>query len=338
MPSISSHIASQFAPSRPSVSQCLQPASVFPQYIQCFPYPPVCPSALSSVPVHPGRQGLPSPPGSLSGRPSRCLPQKGSALCFLPEGRGRGRGSRDRHTGDVTKFAEVRGRGREVPLPPWTCCSRRRKTPEELLRQNQRALARAMRELDRERQKLEAQEKKIIVDIKKMAKQGQMDAVKIMAKDLVRTRRYVKKFITMRANVQAVSLKIQTLKSNNSMAQAMKGVTKAMATMNRQLKLPQIQKIMMEFEKQAEIMDMKEELMNDAIDDAMGDEDDEEESDAVVSQVLDELGLNLTDELATLPLPGGVAGSGRGRTPEATAALADADADLEERLKNLRRD
>lgn len=34
---------------------------------------------------------------------------------------------------------------------------------------------------------------------------------------------------------------------------------------------------MMEFEKQSEIMDMKEEMMNDAIDDAMGDEDDEEE-------------------------------------------------------------
>lgn len=34
---------------------------------------------------------------------------------------------------------------------------------------------------------------------------------------------------------------------------------------------------MMEFEKQSEIMEMKEEMMNDAIDDAMGDEDDEEE-------------------------------------------------------------
>lgn len=44
-----------------------------------------------------------------------------------------------------------------------------------------------------------------------------------------------------------------------------------------QLKLPQIQKIMMEFERQSEIMDMKEDMMNDAIDDAMGDEDDEEE-------------------------------------------------------------
>ena len=61
------------------------------------------------------------------------------------------------------------------------------------------------------------------------------DAVKVMAKDLVRTRRYVKKFILMRANIQAVSLKIQTLKSNNAMAQAMKGVTKAMMTMNRQV-------------------------------------------------------------------------------------------------------
>lgn len=63
------------------------------------------------------------------------------------------------------------------------------------------------------------------------------DAVRIMAKDLVRTRRYVRKFVLMRANIQAVSLKIQTLKSNNSMAQAMKGVTKAMGTMNRQVRL-----------------------------------------------------------------------------------------------------
>ena len=51
---------------------------------------------------------------------------------------------------------------------------------------------------------------------------GQMDAVKIMAKDLVRTRRYVKKFMLMKANIQAVSLKIQTLKSQNAMAEAMK--------------------------------------------------------------------------------------------------------------------
>ena len=78
--------------------------------------------------------------------------------------------------------------------------------------------------MDRERTNLERQEKKLIGDIKKMAKSGQMEAVKIMAKDLVRTRNFVKKFILMRANIQAVSLKIQTLRSQSAMANALKGI------------------------------------------------------------------------------------------------------------------
>lgn len=102
----------------------------------------------------------------------------------------------------------------------------------------------------------------------------------------------------MKANIQGVSLKIQTLRSQNAMAGAMRGVTRAMQNMNRwifcwnycvvfyyltmfnfrQMNLPQIQRILQEFEKQSDVMDMKEEIMNDAIDDAMGDEDDEEES------------------------------------------------------------
>lgn len=229
-------------------------------------------------------------------------------------------------------------------------------TPEELLRKNQRALNKAVRDLEREKLKMEQQEKKIIADIKKLAKEGQMDAVKIMAKDLVRTRKYVKKFMLMKANIQAVSLKIQTLRSQNAMATAMKGVTKAMQSMNRQLNLPQIQRILQEFEKQSEIMDMKEEMMNDAIDDAMEGDDDEEETDAVVSQVLDELGLQLNEELGSLPQTGGALPSKGQRQPAAAAAaagggggagveggnagntLSDADADLQARLDNLRRE
>ena len=119
----------------------------------------------------------------------------------------------------------------------------------------------------------------------------------------------------MRANIQAVSLKIQTLKSQNAMAQAMKGVTKAMMNMNKQMKLPEIQKIMQEFEKQSEIMDMKEEMMSDVIDDALGDEDDEEESDAIVSQVTEVLnGVDSTlQQTFNLHCPGsGRAGSADG--------------------------
>jgi charged multivesicular body protein 2A len=119
-------------------------------------------------------------------------------------------------------------------------------TPAERLRQHQRALAKAQRELDRERTKLEQGEKKLIMDIKKSAKAGQMvrltsvtwlrvdllnnicaqNACKVMAKDLVRTRRYVQKFYQMRTQLQAVGLRIQTLRSNQQMADAMRGATR----------------------------------------------------------------------------------------------------------------
>lgn len=216
----------------------------------------------------------------------------------------------------------------------------KRKTPEEMMRQNQRALNKAMRDLDRERAKMEMQEKKLISDIKKMAKDNQMDAVKIMAKDLVRTRRYVKKFILMRANIQAVSLKVQTLRSQNAMALAMRGVTRALGSMNKQMNLPQIQRIMQEFEKQSDIMDMKEEMMNDVIDDVIGDEEDEEESDQVVAQVLDELGVQLNQKLSDIPTANSTLSSTKTNTKQPVAAEGgndDADADLQARLENLRR-
>lgn len=49
---------------------------------------------------------------------------------------------------------------------------------------------------------------------------------KVMAKDLVRTRRYVSKFYTMKTQLQGVSLRIQGMRSNQQMAEAMKGATK----------------------------------------------------------------------------------------------------------------
>ncbi|ODM89684.1 Charged multivesicular body protein 2a [Orchesella cincta] len=215
----------------------------------------------------------------------------------------------------------------------------RRLTPEESLRKNKRALDKAVRDLDRERSRMELQEKKIIADIKKTAKAGQMETVKIMAKDLLRTRAHIKKFLLMRANIQAVAMKVQTLSSQNAMTEAIRGVTKAMQSMNKQLNLPQITKILQEFEKQSEIMDTKEEMMSEVVDDALGGDNDEEESEAVVAQVLDELGLQIGDQLAALPTAQGrLETPGRNQRELVAAAVSDVDADLQARLDNLRRE
>lgn len=56
-----------------------------------------------------------------------------------------------------------------------------------------------------------------------------------MAKDLVRTRGNIRRVTMARANIQAVAMKLQTVGTIASMAQAMAGVSKAMTTMNQQV-------------------------------------------------------------------------------------------------------
>lgn len=76
------------------------------------------------------------------------------------------------------------------------------------------------------------------------------------------------------------------------MMQSMKGATQLLGSMNRQMNLPALQRIAMEFEKENDIMDQRQEMMDDAIDDVTGLED-EEEGEEVVNQVLDDIGVDL---------------------------------------------
>ncbi|KAL2945154.1 Vacuolar protein sorting-associated protein 2-like protein 1 [Bienertia sinuspersici] len=185
--------------------------------------------------------------------------------------------------------------------------------------ENKRMLDKSIREIERERQGLQTQEKKLIAEIKKSAKQGQMGAVRIMAKDLIRTRHQIEKFYKLKSQLQG------TLKSTQAMGEAMKGVTKAMGQMNKQMNLPSLQKIMQEFERQNERMELTSEVMGDAMDDALEGDEEEDETDELVNQVLDEI----------------VA------APAATNKVAQAepttndeggiDDDLQARLDNLRR-
>jgi len=76
------------------------------------------------------------------------------------------------------------------------------------------------------------------------------------------------------------------------MMQSMKGATQLLGSMNRSMNLPALQRIAMEFEKENDIMDQRQEIFEEATDDMMG-LDEEEETDEVVNQVLDEIGVDL---------------------------------------------
>lgn len=100
------------------------------------------------------------------------------------------------------------------------------------------------------------------------------------------------------------------------------------------------------------MMDMKEEMMSDAVDDVMDDEleDEEEEGDKILKQVLDEIGVDLSQQLTEAPVGLGAISSQATESRRAVAigesaapppphgdeGISDEDA-LQARLDALRR-
>jgi len=132
------------------------------------------------------------------------------------------------------------------------------------------------------------------------------------------------------------------------MADAMSSTAKAMYKMNKAVNVASITKMMMEFEKENAKTEMMQEIMGDAIDDAMEGEGVEEDEDRIVAQVMDEIGISMGEEIpdaagltsletSTPAAPervataaGGVGGGGGGGGDSALS-------DLEARLNNLKR-
>jgi charged multivesicular body protein 2A len=219
-------------------------------------------------------------------------------------------------------------------------------TPQERLRKNQRALDKTQRELTREVTKLQQQEKKLISDIKKSAKAGQISSAKIQAKDLIRTKSYISKFNSMKTQLQAISLRIQSVRSNQQMAMSMRDATRVLGGMNRSMNMPQLSRIAQEFAKESDLMDQKQEFMDEAIDDAMADDEDElgeeEQIDEILGKVLDEIGVDLNTTLKDTPTSIANNEQAAPRVAEAlgagggSGAAADED-DLQARLDSLKK-
>jgi charged multivesicular body protein 2A len=204
-----------------------------------------------------------------------------------------------------------------------------KKPLKEIIRENQRLIKRAIRELEKEIRTLENSEKKIIADMRKNVKNGQIPAAKVLSKDLRSTRGYITRFIEMKTQLNAQSLKMTTIKSHEAMAEAMKGVTSAMKKMNAKMDIPGLQKVMGEFMVENERSEFIAGQIGDALDDAMADDATEEEDDAAFNQVLDELGISLSDSVPAAPV---------GASNAQATANSEADdgfSDLEARLKNL---
>ncbi|CAN1763139.1 Vacuolar protein sorting-associated protein 2 homolog 3 [Linum perenne] len=155
--------------------------------------------------------------------------------------------------------------------------------------------------LEKEISALQSEEKKLVAEIKRTAKTGNESATKVLARQLVRLRQQIANLQGSRAQMRGIATHTQTLYAQSSVATGLKGATKAMATMNKQMDPAKQAKVMMEFQKQSAQMDMTTEMMSETIDEVLDDDEAEEETEDLTNQVLDEIGVDVASQLSSAP-------------------------------------
>lgn len=202
-------------------------------------------------------------------------------------------------------------------------------TAKEALRESKKEMANATRGIEREITTLQLEEKKLVAEIKRTAKTGNEAATKTLARQLVRLRQQIAKLQASRAQMRGIATHTQAISAQSSVAVGMKGATKAMSAMNKQMDPAKQAKVMQDFQRQSAQMDMTTEMMSDTIDDALDDDEAEEETEDLTNQVLDEIGVDVASQLSAAP-KGRIAGK---TTEDVGSSGVD---ELEKRLAALR--
>jgi charged multivesicular body protein 2B len=202
-------------------------------------------------------------------------------------------------------------------------------TLKEQVRENERTVNRQARDLDRERLSLQRQEKQIEAEIKKAAKAGNEQAARILAKSLIRNRQQQTQMLTTSVQMKGVNSAMKSQVATAKMAEAMGTSAKIMGKMNEQIRPQDVQRTMAEFERQSEMMNMKDEMISDTLDSALGAEGEDDEVEEQMGAVLDELGIELGNKLSGV-------NAGRAKMRQGAAAQEEDDlGDLNARMAAL---
>jgi len=180
----------------------------------------------------------------------------------------------------------------------------KKKDLKEEMRDQNKVLRSAQRDIDRDKVQMEREKKRIELEIKKAAKEGNKQACTVLAKQLINMRKAENRQVQASSRIAGVKTQTQVMASNVKMAEAMKKTTDTMVSMNKLQDPMKTAQIMKEFQAQNMKMEMSDEMINDTLDGVLEGSDDEAEGDAIVNKVLDEIGIEMTGKLINAPTPG----------------------------------
>ncbi|KAJ1613826.1 DID domain-containing protein [Cryptosporidium canis] len=149
---------------------------------------------------------------------------------------------------------------------------------------NKRAVSKAIREVDREIQKLEQEEAKLMREIRIAVEKGYEESARIFSRDIVKVRKQVERLNLARSQLMGAELRLTSVKSQLQVNSTISDLNSIMGRVNDSTEISRIQGILRSFAKESDKLDVKGDIINDAIDTAMGSESQSDEE-ALVNKI-----------------------------------------------------
>lgn len=143
----------------------------------------------------------------------------------------------------------------------------------------------------------------ILKEIRKNA--GNIDVCRILAKQLVEIRKQKARTFAANGKITSIGYQNKAMGTNIALTNAMSTTSKTMSEMNKIMKPESISATVRDFQQANMKMEMTDEMINDTLDDILTESGDEDESNAIVNQVLDEIGIEISGQVSKAPVETG---------------------------------
>ncbi|CAG8532031.1 9766_t:CDS:2 [Ambispora gerdemannii] len=174
--------------------------------------------------------------------------------------------------------------------------------PDEMVRKWRQSIRAQERALDRQLRGMDTEEQKLKRTLKQMAKKNDVKNAKILARELVRSRKQRDRIYTSKAQLNSIIMQLQHQLATLKVSGTLQKSTEVMKMVNTLAKLPEISKSMQELSMEMMKAGIIDEMIEDTME-SLEESDVEEEADEEVNKVLFELTDGLLGEAGEVGAP-----------------------------------
>ncbi len=168
-------------------------------------------------------------------------------------------------------------------------------------REHQRELRCGIRTLEREEAKAQRADGAYKLEIMKLARDQRLDLCKVKAKEMIRMRAHRTRMGTIKFHMNTLAGQLTTMQSAQQLQAIMGKTTRLLQGLNRSMDPRAVHRMLGEFERQHAMMGDSQEVLQETLDSVFESENEAAETDDAMSQVFQELGLDMQGKLNAPP-------------------------------------